>query len=96
MGRKTKVKFEMKIAAVEDYLAGNGSLRDISMKYGLCSKNLLQTWIMKYNGHEEIKSSVKEERSNHDRWTNYTTLEEYCIENDKNYSETSRKYQVSF
>lgn len=99
--RNTSYSKELKIAAVEDYLAGNGSLRDISMKYGLRSKKQLQTWIIKYNGHEEIKPSgtggdqiMTKGRA--------TTIEErieivkYCIENDKNYSETSRKYQVSY
>lgn len=92
---------ELKIAAIEDYLAGNGSLMDISMKFGLRSKKQLQNWIMKYNGHEEIKPSGT---GGDQIMTNgrATTLEErieivkYCIENDKNYSETSRKYQVSY
>lgn len=92
---------ELKITAVEDYLAGNGSLRDISMKYGLRSKSQLQTWIMRYNGHEEIKSSITGGDPIMTKGRT-TTLEErieivkYCIENNKNYSKTSRKYQVSY
>ncbi len=37
--------------------AGKGSLLDISLKYRLHSKRQLETWLMKYNGYEEIKSS---------------------------------------
>ncbi len=55
--RNTGYSKELKLAAVEDYLASNGSLIDISIKYGLRSKTQLFNWIMRYNGHEEIKSS---------------------------------------
>jgi len=92
---------ELKILAVKEYLSGNGSLWDISMKYGLRSNQQLRTWIIKYNGHEDIISSktggnriMTKGRS--------TTLEErieiikHCIENDKNYNEAARKYQVSY
>ncbi|MBB6219049.1 transposase-like protein [Anaerosolibacter carboniphilus] len=99
--RNNSYSKELKIKAVEEYLVGNDSLLEISMKYGLRSKKQLQNWIMKYNSHEEIKSSgaggnliMAKGRT--------TTLEEriavveYCIENGKNYNETARKYQVSY
>lgn len=57
MTRNIGYSKELKIKAVEEYLAGNGFALDISMKYGLRSKKQLQNWIMKYNSHEEIKSS---------------------------------------
>lgn len=92
---------ELKISAVEDYLTGKGSLRDISLKYGLRSKSQLETWILKYTGHEEIKSYgvggnriMTEGRK--------TTLEErikiveYCIKNSKDYNETAKNFQVSY
>lgn len=56
---------------------------------------------MKYNGHEEIKPSGTGGDQIMTRGR-ATTLEErieivkYCIENDKNYNETSRKYKVSY
>jgi len=92
---------ELKITAVEEYLAGNGSLWDISMKYGLRSTNQLQSWIMKYNGYGEITSSGT---GGYQIMTKVrvTTLEErinivqYCIENGKNYNETAKKYQTSY
>lgn len=100
-GKHAVYSKEQKITAVEEYLAGRGSLRDISMKYGLRSKKQLQSWIMKYNNHEEIRSSgaggnqiMIKGRS--------TTLEEriaiveYCIENGKDYNKTAKKYQVSY
>lgn len=92
---------ELKVKAIEEYLTGNGSLRDITMKYGMRSESQLRNWIMKYNGHEKIKSSglggnqiMTKGRS--------TTIEEriaiveYCIKNSKNYNKTAEKYQVSY
>jgi len=100
-GKNTAYTKDVKIAAVEEYLAGNGSLWDISLKYGLRSKAQLNSWIVKYNSHEEIKSSgaggnqiMTKGRA--------TTLEEriaiveYCIENGKDYNQTAGKYQVSY
>ena len=92
---------ELKTAAVEDYLAGRGSFVDISLKYGLRSARQLETWVLKYNGHEEIKSSGM------GGWQTMTkgrktTLEErvkiveYYIENDKNFNETANKFKVSY
>ena len=52
-----KYSKELKQQAVLDYLAGCGSQDDICKKYGIRSKGKLQTWIKKYNGHEELKSS---------------------------------------
>ena len=92
---------ELEIKAVEEYLAGNDSLLAISLKYGLRSKKQLQNWIMKYNSHEEIKSSgaggnqimTKGRRTTLDE---RIAIVEYCIENGKNYNETAPKYQVSY
>jgi transposase-like protein len=99
--RNNSYSKELKIKAVEEYLVGNDSLLEISMKYGLRSKKQLQNWIMKYNSHEEIKPSgaggnqiMAKGRA--------TTLEEriaiveYCIENGKDYTETARQHQVSY
>lgn len=47
---------EIKKAAVLAYLSGEGSLREITLKYGLKDKFTLRSWIKKYNGHEELKS----------------------------------------
>lgn len=47
---------ETMLAAVNDYLSGNGSLMAIVAKYGLRSKHPLQNWIKKYNTQGTIKS----------------------------------------
>ncbi|NDI37220.1 helix-turn-helix domain-containing protein [Chengkuizengella sediminis] len=92
---------ELKTEAVKDYLTGKGSAIEISMKYGLRSQRQLLEWTMKYNGHEEMKPSGT---GGYQTMTKgrATTLEDRieivndCIKNDKNYSKTAEKYQVSY
>lgn len=92
---------ELKLQAVLDYLAGLGSQDDICKKYGIRSKSKLQIWIMRYNGHEELKVSrtggyaiVTKGRK--------TTFEErveivrFCIAHDHNYAKTAEQYNVSY
>lgn len=96
-----KYSKELKIQAVEDYLAGLGSQVDICKKYGIRSKGKLQRWIKQYNGHEELKSSGIGGRTIMTKGRK-TTFDErveivhYCISHDYNYAETSEKYQVSY
>lgn len=92
---------ELKSAAVQDYLSGHGSQQAICQKYGIRSKSKLQKWIMKYNSHEELKSS----RTGGARIMTKgrkTTFEErvdivnYCIAHAHNYAETAEKYAISY
>lgn len=53
----TKRTSAEKEAAVLDYLSGKGSLRDICDKHKITDTRQLRKWIMKYNGHEELKDS---------------------------------------
>lgn len=92
---------ELKLSAVQDYLSGVGSQQAICEKYGIRSKSKLQKWIMKYNGHEELKASGA---GGHPIMTKgrETTFDErveivqYCIAHEHNYAETAEKYSVSY
>lgn len=92
---------ELKLQAVLDYLAGRGSQDDICKKYGIRSKAKLQIWIKKYNGHGELNSSgtggklimTKGRKTTFDE---RVEIVQYCIAHDRNYAETSEKYQVSY
>jgi transposase-like protein len=92
---------ELKIQAVEDYLAGLGSQIDICKKYGIRSKGKLQRWIKRYNGHEELKSSgtggsIIMTKGRKTTFDERVEIVQYCIAHDHNYAETSEKYQVSY
>ena len=92
---------ELKIAAVNDYLDGTGSLQDIAGRYGLRSKKQLHTWLKQYNTHGEIKSRGSGGGS-YMRKTRNTTYEERleivqdCLANDRNYGAAALKYQCSY
>lgn len=92
---------KMKYTAVEEYLSGNASELDICKKYKIRSTKQLSDWILKYNGHEKLKSSEAGGKQIMTKGRN-TTFEErieivkYCIEHDRNYNETAEKYQVSY
>ena len=92
---------ELKLAAVNDYLMGNGSLMTISARYGLRSKHQLHHWLKEYNTHGEIKSRSSGGGSYMIK-ARQTTLEERiaivqdCLANDKNYGATALKYNCSY
>ena len=96
-----KYSKELKQQAVLDYLAGHGSQNDICKKYGIRSKGKLQTWIKKYNSHEELKSSgtggniimTKGRRTTFDE---RVEIVQYCIAHNHNYMKTAEHYQVSY
>lgn len=96
-----KYSKELKLQAVSDYLAGLGSQDDICKKYGIRSKAKLQTWIKKYNGHEELKSSGTGGNTIMTKGRK-TTFEErveivqYCIAHDCNYAKTAEHHQISY
>lgn len=92
---------ETKKQAVEEYLQGKGSLREISRKYHIPSKGTLRQWIKVYNSNRELrdysprpevyvamrKKTTKEERQE---------MVTYCLEHGKDYKGTAAKYEVSY
>ena len=92
---------EEKQRAVEEYLQGKGSLREISRRYHIPSKNTLRRWIRVYNSNRELrdydpkpevyvamrKKTTKEERQE---------IVTYCLEHGKDYKGAAAKYEVSY
>ena len=93
--------YELKQQAVLDYLAGYGSQDDICKKYGIRSKGKLQSWIKKYNGHEELKSSgtggsIIMTKGRKTTFEERVEIVQYCIAHDRNYAQTAEQYQMSY
>jgi len=92
---------ETKLAAVQNYLSGEYSTREITRKYGISSTSVLRQWIKKYNSHRELKDTSKGRTITMTKGRK-TTLNErkeivlYCIENGKDYQKTAETYQVSY
>ena len=92
---------ELKLQAVQEYLDGKSSQRDIAKKYHLRSSRQLRNWIKVYTTHGEIKSRTSGGGS-YMRKARSTTPEERlaivqdCLANDKNYGAMALKYQCSY
>lgn len=93
---------ELKRSAVEEYLSGKGSLRDICVKYKICSDSQLRNWIKVYNSHRELRPSRGRGSDIYMTKGRNTTYEErieivsYCIENGNDYAAAIEKYGVSY
>jgi len=92
---------EEKQQAVEEYLQGKGSLREICRKYHIPADSTLRQWIKVYNSNKELrdyepkpevyvamrKKTTKEERQE---------IVQYCLEHGKDYKETAARYEISY
>ena len=94
---------EFKRQVVEEYLAGNGSLEMLAIKYQIPSNHTIRDWIKKYNRLEELEDyDPKPEVYTKMAYRKQTTREErkeivqYCIEQDNDYKGTAEKYDVSY
>ena len=89
----------VKVAAVRDYLAGAGSLRQICKIYKIRSTGQLRAWIKVYNGHKDFKKQTGGSRMTKGRETTQAeriAVAKACIANGKNYGEVAVQYNVSY
>lgn len=97
----TKRSSAEKKAAVEDYLAGKGSLRDVCAKYKITDTYQLRTWIKQYNGHEILKDSGTGgspimTKGRKTTFEERVEIVQYCIKYNHNYAEIAEKFSVSY
>ena len=92
----------LKLQAVQDYLSGKGSLRNICKKYEITSDCCLREWISCYNGHKDFRKRSGVRGEIYMTKGRKTTQEEraqivaFCIEHGKDYALTVETYQVSY
>ena len=100
--KRKKYCAEFKLLAVQDYLAGNGSQREICRKHGIPDHMMLRQWISCYNGHKDFKERSSAKGEIYMTKGRKTTQEEraqivaFCIEHGKDYGLTAETYQVSY
>ena len=93
---------EFKTQAVEEYLTGKGSVREIVAKYNIGSKSVLEGWIKSYNANRVLKDYCPNREVYMAEARRKTTIEErkeiveYCIEHNHNYKKTASRYDVSY
>lgn len=97
----TKRSSAEKEAAVTDYLAGKGSLRDVCAKYKITDTYQLRKWIKQYNGHEELKNSGTGgtpimTKGRKTTFEERVEIVQYCIKHNHNYAETAEKFSISY
>lgn len=96
-----KYSAELKLLAVNDYLAGADSMYGICRKYGIHSHAQLSRWILKYNNLEELKASgtggyTIMTKGRKTTFNERIEIVQYCIAHAHNYAETATKYQISY
>ena len=100
--KRNKYSAELKLQAVQDYLAGKGSLRKICKKYGIPDHKMLRQWISCYNGHKDYRRCTGAKGEIYMTKGRKTTQEErtqivaFCIEHGKDYGLTVETYKVSY
>ena len=100
-GNKSYSK-EFKTMCVEAVLSGEGNVYDITAKYNISSRTVLQRWISKYNANIELKDYDPKREVYMANAKRKTTSEErkeivkYCIEHDRDYKGTAITYDVSY
>lgn len=93
---------ELKTAAVEAYLRGEGSILEICKRFNIRSNRQLRDWIKVYNGHKDFKATRGRGRGIYMTKGRLTTLDErieivsYCISEGKDYGAAIEKYGVSY
>ena len=93
---------EFKVTAVEAYLRGEGSYRDLCKRFGISHNDVLRKWVLWYNGHREFKERSSAKGEIYMTKGRKTTQEEraeivaFCIEHNKDYGLTVETYNVSY
>lgn len=91
---------ELKIRAVNFYVAGKGSLTETCKVFNISSTSVLRRWINLYTSGQDIKSTSKgRDPMKPGRKTTFQErieIAQYTIANEYNYQEAAEKYQVSY
>ena len=100
--KNKKYSTELRLKAVEDYLSGKGTMKQIREKYGILANKQLINWILWYNGHREFKERSSAKGEIYMTKGRKTTQEErakivaFCIEHNYDYGLTVETYKVSY
>lgn len=97
----SRYSVELKYSAIQDYLSGIGSLKDIRQKYKIKSDAQLLNWILKYNSHVKLKSSgtggtIIMTKGRKTTFDERVEIVQYCIAHEHNYAETAENHQISY
>ena len=92
----------MKIAVVEAYLSGKGSMEELAKKYELSDESRVRDWLKCYNGHRKFKRPSAARGALYMTKAKKTTQQEraeivaFCLEHGKDYLLTVEQFGVSY
>lgn len=100
-GHNASYSETFKQEVVNAYLSGEGSYRELAIRFKIPAPDTIHSWVLKYNGHEKLKASgtggntimTKGRKTTFDE---RTEIVQYCIAHEHNYRETAEKYQISY
>ena len=93
---------ELKIAVVEAYLSGKGSMAELAKEYGLSDESRVRDWLKSYNGHRKFKRHSAARGALYMTKGKKTTQQErseivaFCLEHSRDYLLTVEHYGVSY
>lgn len=97
-----KYSAELKIKAVETILSGNESLESVVRLFNISSTSVLNRWVKKYTGNEELQSTSKGRTKHMLNTGRKTTFKErleivqYTLAHSKDYKKAIEKYHISY
>ena len=100
--KNKKYSKELRVEAVEAYLRGEGSQKEVCKRFGIIARRQLYNWILWYNSHIETKRNNTAKGDIYMIKGRKTTQEErteivaFCIEHGKDYGLTVETYDVSY
>lgn len=90
----------LKLAAILAYQAGEGTLSELAIRFGLRSKKQLQDWLSKYNEDKTLTASpFRKQVPTMSRKTTFKErieVVEYVTKGKHSYSEAAEHFQVSY
>lgn len=100
-GHNPSYSVAFKREVINAYLLGEGSYREIAIKYQIPSEDTVRAWVLKYNGHEKLKASgtggnaimTKGRKTTFDE---RVEIVQYCIAHDHNYAKTAEQFEISY
>ena len=101
-GRNKKYSKGLEPKAVQSYLRGEGSLRQVCREYEIKDEKSLREWILWYDRHRKFKERREAGTEIYMTKGRKTTQEErgeivaFCIEHGKDYPLTIQTYGVSY
>lgn len=84
---------ELKIAVVEAYFSGKGSMAELAKKYGISDESRVRGWLKSYNSHRKFKRHSAARGALYMTKGKKTTQREraeivaFCLEHSREYSE---------